>query len=278
MLEEHEVGRARGVALLDRPYRDRRRARLHRLPLSRTRLAQRASAPRQVAREFRGTAVRQGERAGGRAMIHSHSIGDARAVGVIEYSGPTHDPAFLYPDDRQGRARRRAQGQCELARAEPLRAAHGPADRHDPALGAACGRQRDRDRHRRRQPQAAPARADGPAQHADLAVARGRRRRARQGHACGDDPSAHRPRRLEHGRAGRQMGADLSQCAIPHSPRGIRLLEGRLRQGRQTGAGRVVRRQRAADRSMRGWPTSSTAPRKSRAASRPSRCRDTRPA
>ena len=31
-------------------------------------------------------------------MIHHHSIGDARIVGVVEYSGPTHDPAFLYPD------------------------------------------------------------------------------------------------------------------------------------------------------------------------------------
>ena len=31
-------------------------------------------------------------------MIHHHSVGDARIVGVVEYSGPTHDPAFLYPD------------------------------------------------------------------------------------------------------------------------------------------------------------------------------------
>ena len=30
-------------------------------------------------------------------MIHHHSIGDAKVTGVIEYSGPTHDPAFLYP-------------------------------------------------------------------------------------------------------------------------------------------------------------------------------------
>ena len=30
-------------------------------------------------------------------MIHHHVIGDARITGVIEYSGPTHDPAFLYP-------------------------------------------------------------------------------------------------------------------------------------------------------------------------------------
>ena len=30
-------------------------------------------------------------------MIHHHTIGDARVTGVIEYSGPTHDPAFLYP-------------------------------------------------------------------------------------------------------------------------------------------------------------------------------------
>src|SRR4051812_32382059 len=30
-------------------------------------------------------------------MIHHHSVGDARITGVIEYSGPTHDPAFLYP-------------------------------------------------------------------------------------------------------------------------------------------------------------------------------------
>ncbi len=30
-------------------------------------------------------------------MIHHHSIGDARIAGVIEYSGPTHAPEFLYP-------------------------------------------------------------------------------------------------------------------------------------------------------------------------------------
>ena len=30
-------------------------------------------------------------------MIHHHTIGDARITGVIEYSGPTHDPGFLYP-------------------------------------------------------------------------------------------------------------------------------------------------------------------------------------
>src|SRR5438876_12130222 len=30
-------------------------------------------------------------------MIHHHTIGDARITGVIEYSGPTHAPEFLYP-------------------------------------------------------------------------------------------------------------------------------------------------------------------------------------
>jgi glyoxylase-like metal-dependent hydrolase (beta-lactamase superfamily II) len=30
-------------------------------------------------------------------MIHHHTIGDARITGVIEYSGPTHPPDFLYP-------------------------------------------------------------------------------------------------------------------------------------------------------------------------------------
>ena len=30
-------------------------------------------------------------------MIHHHSIGDIRITGVIEYSGPTHAPEFLYP-------------------------------------------------------------------------------------------------------------------------------------------------------------------------------------
>jgi hypothetical protein len=60
MLEERKR-RARDVALLDRPHRDRRRARLYRLPLSELRLAQRASAPRQVVRDVRGAALRQGE-------------------------------------------------------------------------------------------------------------------------------------------------------------------------------------------------------------------------
>jgi glyoxylase-like metal-dependent hydrolase (beta-lactamase superfamily II) len=30
-------------------------------------------------------------------MIHHHAIGHARITGVIEYSGPTHPPDFLYP-------------------------------------------------------------------------------------------------------------------------------------------------------------------------------------
>jgi glyoxylase-like metal-dependent hydrolase (beta-lactamase superfamily II) len=30
-------------------------------------------------------------------MIHHHAIGDAKITGVIEYSGPTHAPEFLYP-------------------------------------------------------------------------------------------------------------------------------------------------------------------------------------
>jgi len=30
-------------------------------------------------------------------MIHHHTVGDARIIGVIEYSGPTHPPDFLYP-------------------------------------------------------------------------------------------------------------------------------------------------------------------------------------
>ena len=42
-------------------------------------------------------------------MIHHHSIGDARITGVIEYSGPTHPPDFLYPEVPEGRARRGAQ-------------------------------------------------------------------------------------------------------------------------------------------------------------------------
>jgi glyoxylase-like metal-dependent hydrolase (beta-lactamase superfamily II) len=29
-------------------------------------------------------------------MIHHHAIGDARITGVVEYSGPTHPPEFLY--------------------------------------------------------------------------------------------------------------------------------------------------------------------------------------
>lgn len=31
-------------------------------------------------------------------MIQSRQIGDARVTRVLEYSGPTHDPAFLFPD------------------------------------------------------------------------------------------------------------------------------------------------------------------------------------
>src|SRR5438045_9629702 len=50
-----------------------------------------------MACHVRGATIRTGECASRRAMIHHHSIGDATITGVIEYSGPTHDPAFLYP-------------------------------------------------------------------------------------------------------------------------------------------------------------------------------------
>jgi glyoxylase-like metal-dependent hydrolase (beta-lactamase superfamily II) len=50
-----------------------------------------------MVREVFGAAFREGDRAGGRAVIHHHAIGDARITGVIEYSGPTHAPEFLYP-------------------------------------------------------------------------------------------------------------------------------------------------------------------------------------
>ena len=47
---------------------------------------------------FRGAALRTRHAGQGRAVIHHHQIGDARITGVIEYSGPTHEPDFLYPD------------------------------------------------------------------------------------------------------------------------------------------------------------------------------------
>src|ERR1044072_732614 len=50
-----------------------------------------------MVRHVRGAPLRAGERGGRRAMIHHHTIGDARVTGVIEYSGPTHLPDFLYP-------------------------------------------------------------------------------------------------------------------------------------------------------------------------------------
>src|ERR1044072_8315886 len=50
-----------------------------------------------MVRHVRGAPLRAGERGGRRAMIHHHTIGDARVTGVIEYSGPTHPPDFLYP-------------------------------------------------------------------------------------------------------------------------------------------------------------------------------------
>ena len=141
-------------------------------------LAQRASAPRRLVRDFRGAAVRQGQPS--RWTSHDPSPQHRRRAHHRRDRVFRTDarPGFSLSGDRQGRARRGAEGECQLARAEPLRAAHGPADRHDPALGAARRRQRDRDRHRRRQPQAAPGRAHGPAQHAGHAVARGDRRRA----------------------------------------------------------------------------------------------------
>src|SRR3954471_9094721 len=46
---------------------------------------------------LRGAPVRKSQYAGGRAVIHHHAIGDAKITGVIEYSGPTHAPEFLYP-------------------------------------------------------------------------------------------------------------------------------------------------------------------------------------
>ena len=164
----------------------------------------------------------QGDRR--RSTSHDPSPRDRRCAsitGVIEYSGPTHAPEFLYPAVDEGRARRGAEGQRELARAASLRAEHRPADRHDPALGAcrpaATSSSIDTGVGNRK-PRAAAARMDQlntlvmPWLEAD-------RRRAGAGHACGDDASAHRSCRLEHGREGRQMGADVSEGALSHPAR-----------------------------------------------------------
>jgi len=53
-------------------------------------------------------------------VIHHHSIGDARITGVIEYSGPTHDPAFLYPGSTRPRATPRWKANASWLRAAPL--------------------------------------------------------------------------------------------------------------------------------------------------------------
>ena len=89
-------------------------------------------------------------------MIHHHTIGDARITGVIEYSGPTHAPDFLYP----------AVDKAERDAVLKANAAWLAPNHYVPHMDRlivtiqlwvrARRRQRDRDRHRRRQPQAAP--------------------------------------------------------------------------------------------------------------------------
>ena len=128
--------------------------------------------------------------------------------------GRSHDPAFL-SGHRQGRPRRGAEGQRKLARAEPLRATHGPAGRHNPALGREGGRQRHRDRHRRRQPQA--AHNSGADDQLNTLLPGWRRSApARRCDASGDDRHAHRSRRLEHRQEGRQAGGP-PRSALPLS-------------------------------------------------------------
>jgi glyoxylase-like metal-dependent hydrolase (beta-lactamase superfamily II) len=41
-------------------------------------------------------------------MIFSRTIGDIKVTNIIEYSGPTHDPAFLFPDLPAGALERNA--------------------------------------------------------------------------------------------------------------------------------------------------------------------------
>ena len=49
-------------------------------------------------------------------MLFTRKIGNAEVSNVIEYSGSTHDPAFLFPD----MPREIIGGKLALARAEPL--------------------------------------------------------------------------------------------------------------------------------------------------------------
>src|SRR4051812_20071621 len=103
--ENQGVGRCAGgggrrawcLAVLHWSRRARRRAGLYRFPFSRAEVARGSPEARRMACGFRGAPVRKSQYAGGRAVIHHHAIGDAKITGVIEYSGPTHAPEFLYP-------------------------------------------------------------------------------------------------------------------------------------------------------------------------------------
>ena len=176
-------------------------------------------------------------------MIHHHSIGDARITGVIEYSGPTHAPDFLYP--AVDKAERDAVLKANASWLAPnhyvphmdrlivtiqLWVLHAGGNVIVIDTGVGNRKPRSAERMDRLNTLVMPW----------LEVDR---RRAGAGDACGDDPPAHRPCRLEHGREGRQMGADLSRRRATCIPQGrVRLLEGALRQGRQGREPGLVRR------------------------------------
>ena len=91
-------------------------------------------------------------------MIHHHSIGDAHITGVIEYSGPTHAPDFLYP------AVDKAERDAVLKANASWLAPNHYVPHIDRLIVTIqlwvlhAGGNVIIDRHRRRQPQAAPRR------------------------------------------------------------------------------------------------------------------------
>ena len=170
---------------------------------------------------------------------HHRKIGAATITGVIEYSGPTHAPEFLYPEIvRQGRARRRARS----ANASWLAPNHYVP--HIDRLIVTI--------------QLWVVQAGGNVIVIDTGVGnRKPRAHARMDmlntlvmpwlEAVGAGPEQVTHVVMTHlhtdhvgwntDLAGRAMGADVSERALSDAAGRIRLLEGRIRQGRHRGAG-----------------------------------------
>ena len=150
-------------------------------------------------------------------MIQARQIGRARVARVLEYSAPTHDPAFLFPD--------LAQSDLD-AMADKLTPHHYvPAMNRlvitiqmwivqidDKVIVIDTGVGNDK-------PRTAPRMKNLNIRVGEWLEAAGAG--LRKGHACGANASARRPHRLEHGTERRQVGPHLPKRAVSDAEEGL---------------------------------------------------------